>query len=912
MPKAKAQGQALVVVVTFLAIFFVVGIAFFTLSQAERAASIRQLDSIRCRYIAEAGIAYAQKILALDREDNLIDSLEDLSFKHFQGDEVDLDGDGEQESRWFNVLDSAGSIFGRFGIRVLDEAAKVNINSCKGETLERLFSQLGISQAKTALVLAQRPLNAIEQAGSILGKEELALAKDFMTIYSRDWEVDLERQRRGYINSLNPQLILEIFLKRGIGAAYEKAALLKDASDTDLAQTLLDKFSLNNLKPSDLLSAGDWRRVGDCYRAPAGGSAGAFAWSNLAVEDGEYFCFLYGEQDSDIVGEVEGQYIASSEGLADKVKVQGGALTLNITPAKEASSRFSHIELVSMYPKNGLQRKIIAATEAIVINELMVKPIREFSIDPIEIGPGDTVKYTFSSPPGNYYLVVLAKNQGGLVGDVSILGRKGDNLKDGDYFPYTVEVKSNGSLKLSINNNSLGNSTFAGIRLLQQPDGEFIELLNLSPDEIDLNNFSFEVYSDAGEVIAGWPAVLKDTVIKPFQHLTFTVDNIDTSPSPVKLRGNGISFKKIWGFEGAALNFETSLNTIDKNFDLLPDNGGRVVLKDAQGNRIDAVEYHSAADSVSLERPDPTARIDLDADGFFDGWYNCEDERKATPNLTNENIGMYTYAGEDLIKHTPNEIKLFNRPLLDASLVMQLSSGGLWKKFSFSDLARMCDSFSYEAKTLDFIGHYLGGEFKEKDELFESIHKEDSGIWQFSNIPRGTYWLKLESINSEGARVRLAYREDIEKEFDNFSTLIFSHGSVYFGEVQLSLGEEGILQLKAINDLERKLILKRAVLEPVAYKPGRINVNTADVKVLRSLLDSGMAEEVLESRPLGNKDQRRLGIGELLLLDSNFFPLQDSLTVKSDVYELQCRGEYSIQAKTPLSVNIRTIVERGE
>ncbi|MCX5697572.1 MAG: hypothetical protein NTU54_06380 [Candidatus Omnitrophica bacterium] len=108
------SGQAVVVVIAILSIIFIAGIAFYVLSQAERTASMRHLDSLRSRYIAEAGVVYAQKVLELDRKENLIDSAKDRWFTNFAGSDVDIDGDNIPESRWIEMPDSEGKSFGRF------------------------------------------------------------------------------------------------------------------------------------------------------------------------------------------------------------------------------------------------------------------------------------------------------------------------------------------------------------------------------------------------------------------------------------------------------------------------------------------------------------------------------------------------------------------------------------------------------------------------------------------------------------------------------------------------------------------------------------------------------------------------------------------------------------------------------
>ncbi|MCM8781065.1 MAG: type II secretion system protein GspK, partial [Candidatus Omnitrophica bacterium] len=512
------EGQVLIVVVTVLTMLFVTGIAFFVFSQAERNASIRYLDSLRARYIAEGGVVYAQRILELDKQDNLIDSLEDISFRHFVGKDIDLDGDTQPESRWLEVLDEQGSTFGRFGVRIVDEAAKINLNTCEVQSLMRLFSQLGIDSSKADSVVASRPLKAVEQLGSILSQEEFRKIKDFVSVYSQEAQLDLEKKRRAYLNSVSSQIILDSFLARGISDAYQKAANLKDAVDNDLAQTVFYQYGLGSLRPMGISEPGDWVNRGTYYEATAQaqGRAATFVWSNLSIEDGDYFCFFYGNQDTDIVGQINQQVIFSGQAIKEKVRVQNGSFSVSISPVPNQTSRFSYVELVSVAPKRGLNRKIITGTEALVINELMVRPAQELLIVAQNILPGQSFSYTYRGiRPGDYYVVVLAEQPGGMVGEVYINGKGSTTtLYDGQYFPFSVNTQ--GSLTVEVKNHSLNTTTFRGIKILQQPDAEFIEILNLSSQEFDLSDFALEVYSLDGELIPGWPAKIPSgTKIKP-------------------------------------------------------------------------------------------------------------------------------------------------------------------------------------------------------------------------------------------------------------------------------------------------------------------------------------------------------------------------------------------------------------
>ncbi|MFH1355095.1 MAG: hypothetical protein ABIH19_02995, partial [Candidatus Omnitrophota bacterium] len=823
-----------------------------------------------------------------DRQSNRIDSKEDIIFKHFQGEEADLNHDGKKESKWFYVLDSGGRIFGRFGIRIFDEASKVNVNSIDVSNFDRLLSQLEIEGQGASLIYSWRPYSVIEEIGAVLERDEFKKLEDFITIYSQDSEVDLNRNRRHYLNSLNVQLILEGFLRQGVKDAYQRAAILKDASDADLRQTILDKFHSGKLIPSGMLDSGGWINRGTYFEAPIGGSPGKFIWSNLGVEDGEYFCFLYGTESSDLVGEISGVPIFSGEGLIDKVIVSSGSLMLDITPAQDAISKFAYIDLVSTARKQGLKKQTVTGSEGLVINELMVKLTQELSADLPMIDPGESLTHTFSDiQPGFYYLKLLAKEAGGLVGDVTVKNKTAGDLRDNEYFPDSLEVGVDQELKLMIKNNSYESCGLKGIRLSQQPDAEFIEILNITPFEIDLSNFSLEVYTDDDQLVAGWPGIIpQGTRIQAYQHLVFNVDDADTSLSPEKLRSNKISFKQSWKFNGIGLDFQDYSDTIDKSFDLIPDDAGKVVLKDAYGKRVDAVEYSGSQVPAfkSIERPDPTLKSDQDQDGLFDGWNFSEDKDRATPKLTNENMGMYTREGSRLVKHSPSEITVFNRPLLGLKEVLELPTGESWKEFATSDLARICDAFAYDVDSFILDAKLLDS-------------KGDREILQINNISPGTYWLSLTAVDSEAAQFTVSYKKDTQEEFQHPSSLVISDGIADYGKIELD-GEEGYnLQLEVINALDKKLNLKKIVLEPVAFEPGRINLNTAEVEVLRSMLNSEhLVLKIIENRPLGEA----LGVGELLLLDAGFLPLYNLFTVKSDIFGIACIGAY-MPLEKPLS-----------
>jgi DNA uptake protein ComE-like DNA-binding protein len=244
----------------------------------------------------------------------------------------------------------------------------------------------------------------------------------------------------------------------------------------------------------------------------------------------------------------------------------------------------------------------------------------------------------------------------------------------------------------------------------------------------------------------------------------------------------------------------------------------------------------------------------------------------------------------------------------------QLSTGKNWEKFTLLDVSRMADHFASEALGLALLGHYKAGEFNEKDGAFESLHKGDTGVWEFTKVASGTYLLSIlsDKLAAEGEEIKVAYKTDDKEEFKDFSSLLFTQGSAFYGRIELK--EENLtLQLKIINDSEERLVLKQIQLEPIDSVRGRININTASPEALRSILISDeLTQTILNNRPIGVKDNRNLGIGELFLLDPRFLNLHNYLTVKSDVYEINCRGEYYLQGKTLAYQTIRTVLERGE
>jgi hypothetical protein len=167
-----------------------------------------------------------------------------------------------------------------------------------------------------------------------------------------------------------------------------------------------------------------------------------------------------------------------------------------------------------------------------------------------------------------------------------------------------------------------------------------------------------------------------------------------------------------------------------------------------------------------------------------------------------------------------------------------------------------------------------------------------------------------ESPQTQGAEIQVGIKTIAAEDFTNFSQIQFAQGIACYGIVSFDENPT-TLQIKIVNDSEQEIAIKALIFEPVSAVSGRVNINTAPFEALSSLFDSDdLADTVLKNRPFGVKDNRRLGVGELMLTDSKFVSFHDHLTTHSDTYEIFSRGEYRPSSKTQAFQNIRTVITR--
>jgi len=989
------KAQALLITITVLSVLAITGFSLLLFSLYEVRYSRIYLDNVKAQYLAEAGLTLGRELLKQDKKENFSDSLEDSFYTQLKGEDLDLDKDGIKESRYFEVKNFEGRLYGRFGVQILDEASKLNLNYC-GESsfrygldlselnINSLFSFLGISKSTSLIrlrrgsdekpgledydddsdnlilisdgidndldgVVDEKDEGIDEPDEEGFGDDRLFLApeetrefltlpsglrfRNYFTVYSKDKELDSFGRRRIAL-SASFQDVLMGFLSSGVRFPFQKAANFIDFQDKDLSQTVLDKF-YKRIKPVSS-SGGSFRKSGNYFYAPRGGAPSTFKFQNLNIPDGEYFCFFYSPFEDLGIGYVSVQDIEdcdvyNGEGLYLPVKVEGGELEFRIKPFEDRDCALEYIELVSPENREGLVHTSLRGRESLVINEVMIKPSLEFLVEKSQNPGGSWVwkggyyenkdlasgiegegRWVFSvGRRGYFYIKFFANTTGGYIGDVVISGRSLKGVRDGMVFPYPVYI--DGDLLIKIQNNSLTEvSTFKKIVVSQEPDAEFIEILNITPREIDIGNFSIEVTQEKKAVL-GWPAIIpQGTKIRPYEHLILAIDKDDRS-SPSYLRSNGISFQESWGTKAVQLEFSGKIEGCD---DIIPDSSATIALKNPQGEIVDIVEYTSSQirNYVSLERSDPTLLTDADGDGIFDGWFFSEAEAKATPSEHNDNSGIKEIDPKTLevFYHNVREQVVLNQPLINIGYAEKIPSSLPWKRFSLRDIALLSDRFTSFVKHLG-ISSFVEGNFKEEDDSFFSFRRGEWGLWRFSNIPQGSYFLKI-LAEEDSSSVSIAVKTEQADTFDYLGPFYFHKGCLYYGNIEIESG--GSLEIKVRNEEDGPLKIINFILEPEFIVSGRININTARKEILNLLLPSNSG--IISQRPFGERSKRRLGIGDLLETTAlgltefqkinNFKLICPFITTRSDVYEVITEAEYS--GVRAVKHRLETVIER--
>ena len=803
-----------------------------------------------------------------------------------------------------------------------------------------------------------------------LAKVKSVSEKDFnkiypyITSYSPDRNVDIEGRLRKNINSMDATSLTVLLEDAGIKDPFQKAVNIIDAMDEDFSQSVVTKL-YNRLAAVNRGPIGSWLWKNGRYESDVeGGEPLKITWINLP--EGEYYIGVFGVKD-EFVGDVTINGMASPS-VKDGEILRIGPVSfenrmLDLTIKNEEESKICYFSYLELYPRlgqEGFSSVEIRGVEGIRINEIMVKPAISRDVFEGQDPGGDwdwqngyyqnnepnggkagEGSWTWKDVPnGKYYAKLFAGLSGQEIGDVEINNSHSEAVLDGDLFrDGDIVTVTGGKLTINIQNNrSSGTTYFKSIELSQEPDGEFIELVNLTPRDVNLGGWSVE-----GPGKEGWPASIPfGTIIGPQKHLVLCVDRNDSQGG---INNNGLSFVSIWGQENSAeLHFVRSVTPYSDLLSNIPQSEGNIIrLKDPMGHIVDVAEYSVGNIPInrSLEKSDPSYIQDYNSNGIPDNWYTSKAEKGATPGLPNDNDGMEEKIGEEIIEHDITEVSVKNK---NFSSIGEISYVPLsldeWENIpAEDDLSKIADRLTAFGIRLEAEGSIVAGSeegwkivqraFPFTDQ-YENGTVDSIGTWRWEEkdgLKDGYYTLKVFGEEEEEIAVSIHLVDDTWTEFtpplnpgpDN--GILF--GNIEIGTPSTRSTPSGILELKIKNASKTGgAHFDFVMLDPINVIDGKINVNTASKKVLSVLpgIDEQVADGIINSRIFGNKNGLRLGIGDLLSSDalgtedsdkrSNFRQISNLVTVHSDIYRIIVTAQALEKDKVLAEKKIWAVFER--
>jgi len=121
------RGDVIILVILVLLLIFLFTSTMLVLFNFWTKTTSKIIFGKEAKNFAKIGIENA--IWEIDKDDRDYDCFLDNWRKNFEGDEVDLNNDGENDSKWFYINDKKGNIIGRYAVLVEDECGKININA---------------------------------------------------------------------------------------------------------------------------------------------------------------------------------------------------------------------------------------------------------------------------------------------------------------------------------------------------------------------------------------------------------------------------------------------------------------------------------------------------------------------------------------------------------------------------------------------------------------------------------------------------------------------------------------------------------------------------------------------------------------------------------------------------------------
>ena len=113
-----------------------------------------------------------------------------------------------------------------------------------------------------------------------------------------------------------------------------------------------------------------------------------------------------------------------------------------------------------------------------------------------------------------------------------------------------------------------------------------------------------------------------------------------------------------------------------------------------------------------------------------------------------------------------------------------------------------------------------------------------------------------------------------------------------------------------------------ARLDPLLFRVGPVNVNTAPLEVLRALpgVTDAVASRLIAGRPYGNQDEGGRGVGDLLMGDvlgateedklAVFRQLGHLVTTRSDMFQITGLGQALDGGHVTGAQRVRSVIQR--
>ena len=948
------SGIALIIVVSIMAVLASIAAAFSYSMIMDQRAAANYMNGIKADYVARAGIQHAIGVLKLDGDVSNRTGYCNYEGYDWYGDDwgydsslfgindANLNADScisnddnvvattitsvtGSDSRWINLTDSQGKLVGRYAVLVIDESGKVNINTA------------GTSTGNEGWTTGEINIDPVCDLASISGQEIINVR------YGTDGCSGIA----GYDDNHDSVILNNDGIDNdGMGAAGSEADVgeegVDDSAEFYIARPYTDSSNLSADTP--YLTAAE-------------------VVSLAGIDGAEYAKF-----DS---------YITTFS--SDKNLTDSGLARLNINAVSSAMELYSSLrdafdywgtsattaELAQMAVNiidfrdrdNGSTRIDVEdptgtvltryGVEGIRINEVMVRPVfrkdggdanTEVVTTPWTLS-GDTWTSTAehdsgiwswsSIPDGTYKVKIYGSGNVDYwiypqVSDSwSVIHTK--NLPDTS--TADTVIISGGTFMLNVRANAAGSpwDTWYRIDLSQSPDCEYVEIVNISPNPIDMSGWCL-LFPEIGNgtVPYGKSIASGDTVILAIDKNDTFNDGSDyiynNEISLQKAASDGLfsisDTTKVWQLNITKLMSDDVLcDTVLVDSPLrLYDGGIGVTTGNPASHIVDQVLWDSQIiqdyEFLSMERNDPTLMgvDELNDSGIFDSWLIYKTASYGgTPTYENSN------------NSPTNSIKVKNSPFANIGEIADVSySKTAWTNIGDSEdrIKNIADRITVSARRLDaeFADYtpanwtlvtlsYNDDEVKSKygrelnntsDKLYwfkadsgGGVTNEDTWSW-YTTIDRfeaDTYIMYV--YGREGGTMRVRVGND---------TAIITPSTDYgarFGQVVISDTTLSVAVSPEDSD-EDSTYFDYVLLTPASKTYGRLNINTASAPVLDGLKNVGdaTAKEIMNDVPFKS-------IGEILdvagpgvsISISDFKSISNLITTKSNVFKIICTGQ---------------------